>query len=339
MTRLRIPAPISGGLLLSYKCPARCRHCIYACSPEWSADWITEEDLEQGLSQLRGKIQPSPWGEVSLNHGLHFSGGEPFLNFKLLLRAVEIAHAHAIPSMFVETNCYWCTNDEATRDKLQRLKAAGLKGIMISVNPFYAEFVPFARTERCLRISQEVFGLPNVMVYQLEYYRQFKQLDLRDKISIEDYLELTQTDYFAGQVELFFMGRATYQLRSFYPTYPAHRFFDVPCQPPILREWHNHFDNYGNFMPGYCGGISLGSWLKLDELLEQGIDLDEHPVLKFLIFEDMRGLFHFAEDFGYQEREQGYLSKCDLCTDLRKYLVSIQDFAELQPKEFYTHLG
>ena len=92
-------------------------------------------------------------------------------------------------------------------------------------------------------------------------------------------------------------------------------------------------------MPGYCGGISLGSWLELDELLEQGVDLDERPVLKFLIFEDMRGLFNFAEDFGYQEREQGYLSKCDLCTDLRKYLVSKQDFAELQPKEFYMHLA
>ena len=53
--------------MLSYKCPIKCRHCLYACSPEWKADWITEEDLEKGLSQLSGKIQASPWGEVSLN--------------------------------------------------------------------------------------------------------------------------------------------------------------------------------------------------------------------------------------------------------------------------------
>ena len=144
--------------MLSYKCPVKCRHCLYACSPEWKADWITEEDLEKGLSQLSGRIQASPWGEVSLNHGLHFSGGEPFLNFKLLLKAVEMANEHEIPSMFVETNCYWCLNDEATRDMLRRLKEAGLKGIMISVNPFYAEYVPFERTERCIRISQEVFA-------------------------------------------------------------------------------------------------------------------------------------------------------------------------------------
>jgi hypothetical protein len=339
MTRINIPSPISGGLMLSYKCPIKCRHCLYACSPEWSADWISDEYLDKGLSQLSGKIQASPWGEVSLNHGLHFSGGEPFLNFKLLLKAVEMAHAYGIPSMFVETNGYWCTNDESTRDKLQRLKTAGLKGIMISVNPFYAEYVPFARTERCIRISQEVFGLANVMVYQLEYYRQFMQLGIKDKISWEDYLELTRDQDAAGHVEMFFMGRATYQLRGFFPSYPAKSFYDEPCLPPLIREWHNHFDNYGNFMPGYCGGLSLGSWLELHDLLEEGLDLDEHPVLKFLILNDMAGLLHFAQNFGYQEPVQGYISKCDLCLDIRKHLVSQQDFAELQPREFYAHLA
>ena len=36
--------------------------------------------------------------------------------------------------------------------------------------------------------------------------------------------------------------------------------------------------------------------------------------------------------------QEGYLSKCDLCLDLRRHLVSKQDFAELSPKEFYVHL-
>ena len=270
MSRLMIPQPISGGLILSYKCQARCRHCIYACSPDWKADWISEEALEKGLAQLRGKIQPSLWGSeaVGLSDGLHFTGGEPFLNFKLLLKAVELAAAFDIPSTFVETNSAWCVDDQSTTDKLRRLREAGLKGIMISVNPFYAEYVPFERTERCIRVSQAVFGQQNVMVYQLEYYRQFLRLGIRDRISIEEYAKLARDDRFLGRVELFFMGRATSQLKAFYPMYPAQVFFDMPCQPPLLREWHNHFDNYGNYMPGFCGGISLGSWLELDRLLE-----------------------------------------------------------------------
>ena len=336
----KVPPPISGGLLLSYKCSAACRHCMYACSPKWKGDWIAREDLEEVLSQLAGRIRPSPWGSrtISLNYGLHFTGGEPFLNFELLVEAVEMAEELRIPSTFVETNCSWCGSDERTRERLKLLKAAGLKGILISVNPFYAEYVPFERTERCVRISGEVFG-ENVVVYQMAYYHRFQQLGIRDRIPLEDYLELTGSERLPEQVELFLMGRAARQLRKFYPRHPARSFFSQPCRPPFLRNWHNHFDNYGNFMPGYCGGISLGHWKNLDGLEKEGIDLDAHPVLRFLIAGDMRGLFHFAEDFSYQESREGYVSKCDLCLDLRGHLVSKEDFEELSPKEFYVHLG
>ena len=90
-------------------------------------------------------------------------------------------------------------------------------------------------------------------------------------------------------------------------------------------------------MPGYCGGISLGDWHYLDRLVAEGIDLEKHPVLKFLILGDMRGLYKLAEDFGYEESGEGYCSKCDLCLDLRRHLVSEADFQELSPREFYLH--
>ena len=338
-TKVRMPQPISVGLVLSYKCSAECRHCMYACSPKWKGDWIGQEDLETVLSQLAGKISPSPWGAqaIGVNDGLHFTGGEPFLNFELLLKAVKIADEHKIPSTFVETNCYWSKDDDVTRDKLRLLQENGLKGILISVNPFYAEYVPFERSERCIRISEEVFS-KNVMVYQSEYYRQFRELGIKERISIENYLKLTTKEDLAERVELFLMGRAAYQLKGFYSLFPPDTFFDEPCHPPFLRNWHNHFDNYGNILPGYCGGISLGSWQNLERLLKEGIDLEAHPVLGFLIAEDVQGLFQFARDLGYQESRKGYVSKCDLCLDLRKYLCSIQDFEELNPKEFYRHL-
>jgi len=106
--RVKILAPVSGGLLLSYKCNAKCRHCMYTCSPNWKADWISEADLEKILSQLADKIIQSPYSpdNISLNHGLHFTGGEPFINFNLLCKAVEISSPLKIPSVFVETNCF-----------------------------------------------------------------------------------------------------------------------------------------------------------------------------------------------------------------------------------------
>jgi hypothetical protein len=336
---MKIPKPISGGLMLSYKCPAECRHCMYACSPKWSGDWITVAQLEQFLPQLAKVIKPSPYGRqyMSLNHGLHFSGGEPFMNFKLLHQAVEIAEILKIPSTFVETNCYWCKNDGLTRQRLQALKEKGLKGIMISVNPFYAEYVPFERTDRCIRISQEVFG-PNVMVYQMEYYRLFKQLGITGRLSIDEYLKLVPEESLSDRVELFLMGRAAEKLKGLYLGHPSKQFFNTPCQPDFLRSWHNHFDNYGNFMPGYCGGISLGSWFEMDRLLKEGVDLENRPVLKYLVTEDMNGLLNFALDLGYQEPSEGYVSKCHLCLDIRKYLSSNNDYDELKPGQFYEQL-
>jgi len=339
METMKIPRPISGGLMLSYKCPAECRHCMYACSPTWAGDWIRVEQLERFLPQLAQVIAPSPYGPqyMSLNHGLHFSGGEPFMNFKLLLKAVEMAETLKIPSTFVETNCYWCKTDQLTTERLRSLREKGLKGIMISVNPFYAEYVPFERTDRCIRISQEVFG-QNVMVYQLEYYHRFKHLGISGRLSIDEYLKLAGEQSLTERVELFLMGRAAQKLKGLYPGYPAKRFMSAPCQPDFLRSWHNHFDNYGNFMPGYCGGISLGSWFELDRLVKEGVDLKNRPVLKYLIKEDMKGLLNFAKDIGYQDLSQGYVSKCHLCLDIRKYLVSISDYEELRPREFYAQL-
>jgi len=337
MNCIPLPRLISGGLMLSYRCSAACRHCMYACSPRWDGDWISEDDLARGLAALAPYIQPSPWGRdtISLNHGLHFTGGEPFLNCPLLHRAVQIAHEMGIPSTFVETNSFWCRDDELTRDRLMALRDAGLQGIMISVNPFYAEYVPFERTRRCIRISRQVFG-QNVFVYQREYDALFRELGIRGKLALCDYMERAQEREL--WVEMFLMGRAARKLRSYYPRYPARRFYAQPCQPPFLRPWHNHFDNYGNLIPGYCGGISLGNWYEIDALIANGIDLDERPTLTYLIREDVRGLLRYATGLGYAEREDGYLSKCDLCLDIRSYLVTVGDYPELTPRAFYERL-
>jgi hypothetical protein len=91
-------------------------------------------------------------------------------------------------------------------------------------------------------------------------------------------------------------------------------------------------------MPGYCGGISLGSWFEMDRLLKERIDLENRPVLKYLVKEDMKGLLNFALDVGYQELSEGYVSKCHLCLDIRKYLASNGDYDELKPREFYEQL-
>jgi len=339
MVTIHPPRPISCGIFLTYKCNSECRHCMYASSPRWRADWISESDLSRILSQLSGKIIPAPGGsrDVGINYGIHFTGGEPFLNFRLLLRAIEIAKSYELPSIFVETNSFWCIDDSLTEEKLRQLKEAGINGVLISVNPFLVEYVPFERIDRAIRIGRKIFG-ENLMIYQEVFYHQFRSLRLRGTISFNRYLEISG---FSGlrYVELLPMGRTCYKLRDLFVKYPAKYFLRESCRAELLREWHTHIDNYGNYITGYCGGISLGDARELDELLERGIDLDERPILRALM-NNLGELYKFAvKEFNYAEKTDGYISKCDLCLDIRRHIVQNSgEFPELSPREFYFHL-
>ncbi|MEM1583859.1 MAG: radical SAM protein [Nitrososphaerota archaeon] len=334
------PTPTSCGILFSYRCNSECRHCMYACSPRWSNDWITINDLKTILSQLSDKIMPSPYGvsRVGINYGLHFTGGEPFLNYSLLLEAVEIAKEHGIPSTFVETNSFWCMDPEKTIERLRELKEAGLDGILVSVNPFITEYIPFERIENNIISSFKVFGI-NTMIYQYEFYKQFKEANLRGLLKFEDYIRMYGVEGLE-MVELIPMGRACYQLRHLFNKYPAHVFFRENCRSSLLREWHAHIDNYGNYMTGYCGGISLGDARKLDQLVEEGIELDDKPILEMLINKNLGELYKFVvKEFNYKEKVGGYISKCHLCLDMRRCIATrSRDYPELSPREYYQHL-
>jgi len=338
MNKFPIPNPTSAGLFLSYKCTNECSHCMYACSPKWKEDWISESFSELILTQLSGKIQGSPLGpgKIGINYGLHFTGGEPFLNFDLLLKLTRIAKELQIPSTFVETNSFWCVDDKATGEKLSQLKDAGLHGILLSVNPFILEQIPFERTERAVRISREIFGA-NVILYQEFFYHQFKRFNLKGTMSFEEYLQKAGLGSLY-KIELLPMGRAPYKLGHLYKKYPAKQFFGESCAEQLTRNWHVHVDNYCNYITGYCGGISLGDARDLGSVCD-GIDLEERPILAFLVT-DLEKLHQFGvKEFGYKERKEGYISKCHLCVDIRKHIAQRTDeFKELRPREFYSHL-
>jgi hypothetical protein len=336
---LQVHEPFSGGVLLSYKCTSECRHCMYACSPDWAGDWISDDDLRRVLIQLSDRILPSPYGadRIGVNYGLHFTGGEPFLNFGLLEKAVGIAHELQIPSIFVETNGFWCVKDDDVREKLTSLQDAGLHGILVSVNPFILEQVPFERTARAIRIGQEVFH-GNLIAYQDFFHNQFERLGIRGTLLFEEYMRRADYEGSLGKVELLPMGRAAYALRHMYRRYPAQQFFGESCREELTRGWHIHVDNYCNYMTGYCGGISLGDARDINSIC-QGIDLDKHPILSALTV-DLKTLFEFGiEVFNYKQLAEGYISKCHLCVDLRRHIAQETDeFRELRPREFYDHL-
>jgi hypothetical protein len=136
------------------------------------------------------------------------------------------------------------------------------------------------------------------------------------------------------------MGRAVYRLEGvlgeLYGRRRAGDFFGGSCLRELTRPWHVHLDCRGNYVAGYCGGLSLGEAEDLEGILS-GVDLEERPVLGALV-KDLRLLYELAVELGYREREGGYVSKCHLCLDLRRHLAETGQFRELSPREFYEHL-
>ncbi len=67
--------------------------------------------------------------------------------------------------------------------------------------------------------------------------------------------------------------------------------------------------------------------------------MDNYPVIEALAT-DIKRLYGLAvEEWGYEERDEGYISKCHLCVDIRKHMATKTDeFRELRPREFYNHL-
>lgn len=247
-----------------------------------------------------------------------------------MLKATQIANEVGIRSTFVETNSFWCNDDVTTEEKLSLLKEAGLEGILISVNPFIVDQVPFERIQRAVRISEKVFG-SNVIVYQELFYRQFNSLAIKRTFSFEDYVQ--KAPYGLGYAELLPIGKATYKLASLYKGYPAVEFLNEYCREELLRKWHVHIDNYGNYMTGYCGGISLGNWLEVDE-----VESEVLPIVDALINKGLKGIYGMGKRFGYKDRVD-YISKRHLCVDIRRWIFGQTDqFKELEPRAFYRYL-
>ena len=89
-----IPSIQSAGLMLTYRCSAACRHCIYYCSPRQPDEWITLDMADRIFAALKA--------EGSF-YGLHFAGGEPLIIpevFKVLEICVEKGLASQIELSF-----------------------------------------------------------------------------------------------------------------------------------------------------------------------------------------------------------------------------------------------
>ena len=128
-----------------------------------------------------------------------------------------------------------------------------------------------------------------------------------------------------------FHGRALNLLRKYGEKKP-NTSLPKPCGE-LRNTSHFHVDYLGRYIPPGCTGMGI-----LLEDLGKELNPASYPVLSRLTTQGLRGLLPYAQELGYKLDAEGYVSKCELCFDIRKYLISIdrESHPDLTPERFYT---
>ncbi len=325
-----VPPLISGGIMLSYRCSNECRHCLYRCGPKQPNEWMTTETADKVLQKLALERRL---------HGVHLAGGEPFLKPDLLEEIIRLCGSYCVPIDYVETNAFWAASIDKAHDVLRRMHGAGLTGLLVSASMFHNEFVPFERTQNCIDAAVDVFGPGGVLVWTEQLRELIARLPDHDKThTLEEFCRVIGIPPDSPQLpQLYGLtpgGRVPDALRNCYTAAPAESFRGDRCERELLSTTHFHIDHLGNLFTGLCAGIAPGD---ADDL-HPPISEDTFPVFCQLCGQGPFGLMQMAADeCGYVPREAGYISKCDLCFDVRRTLRTAGAFPELRPANYYDY--
>ena len=318
----------SGGLITNYYCTSRCGHCLYGCSPAWKKQYIDLETTEKNILKIKALGC----------HSIHIGGGEPFLNVKGLKMVIETACSLGVHVEYVETNSSWYKNHDSACEILSSLSNRGLSTLLISISPFHNEHIPFYKVkgviEACNTSKMKVFP------WISSFYSEIDAFDDKSIHSMEQYQDRYGRSYLRRLPSRYWIHHGGRALRTFAHVLGTRRCEEILSSnkggcPELLNVSHFHFDLFGNYIPGLCSGLAIHR----DDVGEE-ISPDKYPFIHVLFYGGISGLFDLASGrYGFKPSD-GYMSKCHLCFDLRRYLVVQRGMTnrELQPQAFYENV-
>lgn len=316
---------VSGGIITNYYCSSKCKHCVYGSSQYWPRDYMSAETAAEIFSLL----------VKSGCDTVHIGGGEPLLNPDKLFPILEAARESGINIEYIETNASWHKDGKKTEELLRKLKAQGVHTLLISIDPFHNEYIPFNKTkgliEACKKAGMGVFP------WLMEFWGDLDTMDDTQTHSLEEYTKVFGEDYkwqLIQRYQLNLRGRALQSFKEYLKTYYTEEILhnSGPCRE-LSGVYHFHIDLYGNFVPQSCAGLSM----HYQDVLT-GARPEKYPLLHALYSIGIKGLYDLAvKKYGFKEKES-YKGKCDLCYDIRRYLVMDLklDLPDLQPSRHYV---
>lgn len=315
----------SGGLVVNYLCSSACAHCSYRSSPRRDHAYITEEDAAANFRVCR-----------SLGcRSMHIGGGEPFLRPEGLKGALRAARREGVAIEYVETNSSWFKDEDSAVALLGELRGLGCDTLLVSIDPFHNEFIPFAKVKGVLRACRRA-GV-GIFPWVMEFYEEIDRFDDQVPHPLAEYEAAYGPDYLSDVRSRYWISLCGRAVDTFGPLLPRQEAPAVLAGAPrscprLLGTGHFHMDLYGLYVPPGCIGLSVRR-----EDLGKPLDRAAYPVFRTLLERGVAGLHALADGFGYRPR-RAFSGECDLCADLRAFLATAHPdrFPELAPREFYT---
>ena len=311
-------------MIVTYRCTSRCRHCLVASSPRRENRYIDAESARSAFRAVKRRGCSA----------MHIGGGEPFLDPDGLVAVGNAARVEGVQIDYVETNSSWYHDPSSARELLQRLQGAGISTLLVSISPFHTEFVPFARVrgvmDACTRTGTSIFPwvesfLPDVSALEETAIHSLEEHGGKE------YIRTLPSRYW-----IHVGGRAVLAFQDVLPQVPL-------CNLPgtsagcaeIMDTSHFHVDVEGNYIPGLCAGLAM----RLADL-DAALSPEQYPLLTLLASSGPTRLLERAQrDHGFTPKKS-YLNKCDLCLDIRRFLIGKVPgrYPELGPAGFYAEL-
>jgi MoaA/NifB/PqqE/SkfB family radical SAM enzyme len=285
-------------ILLTYQCTYECDHCFVWGSP-WQTGTLTLEQIKQILLQAR---------EAGVT-SIYFEGGEPFLYYAILLRAVRKAADMGF-SVGIVTNAYWA-NTVADAEEWLRPFVGRLADLTVSSDLFHCSEAIGERPQNAL-VAAKWLNIPTGMI------------------------SIAQPDAEAppthGQIEeegpVMFRGRAAANLSSRSDGQPWEGFDACPHED-LRGPGRIHLDPLGHLH--ICQGVVIGNMFEkpLNQICEE-YQAEAHPICGPLL---EGGPAALVREYNLPH-ESHYADACHLCYEARLALRS-RFPAQLCPNQMY----
>ena len=132
------------GITLTRKCSASCDICCFSSSPS-CCESLDEEIVKKFIATSE---------HVLGIEFIAFTGGEPFLDYDLLLRLVKFSTSIGKKSTVI-TNCFWANTQEIANERLRELKQYGVVRVSLSYDKWHSQFVSSDNVKRVVKACNE----------------------------------------------------------------------------------------------------------------------------------------------------------------------------------------